>query len=128
MKTPSLRRLIVALAASAALGAASLADDQPPPVKFSIGRTEAHAGETAVLPVSVDTEVALSGLSMAIDFEESKLEFVNFVPPAAGVDTFGDSVVTIVFRNGDERAGNQSTEGWSTIRGRARAGVEGSSA
>ncbi len=86
------------------------------PVTFSLSRTAARPGEKATLVFSLKTEVALRSISVAMDFEESRvrvLEFRRAQSPFLGSDVLppGDVASTSV-NNADQVAGDQTREGW----------------
>jgi hypothetical protein len=106
----------IALWIAAALPAA---DD--PQASFSLSEAKARPGETAVLILSVNTSVALEAISIALDFDESKVRVLEVMRVELTNDgtvepsnSFGDLATTTV-NNADVLAGDQSSEGWIHI-------------
>jgi hypothetical protein len=100
-----------------AIGAVSRAEAQDAsPVTFSLSRVEARAGDVATLVLSVDASVPILTLSVAIDFDESKVRALAFrriaqvVPGQA--TTAPDDFTSADVSNTDQVLGNQASEGW----------------
>ncbi len=92
----------------------------PPKVVFSVDRAAAKPGGTATLTLSVESEAALRSISIALNFDESKVRAINFrrVPPPPVVEPVPidgaapADIASNTVSNENKEAGNQINEGW----------------
>jgi len=86
-----------------------------PDVALILSRSRARPGETVSLVLSVKTSVPIKSLSIALDFDESKVRVVEARRPAL-VDQAPvlapEELSSTSVNNSDEVAGNQLREGW----------------
>ncbi len=98
-------------------------DSTPPPVAFALSKTEAVPGSEALVLLSVATKVPLNGISMDIDFDETKLRLLGIrrVFPDAGTAGPPKSIVqtadyqALSFNNLDREEKDQLHEGWISV-------------
>ncbi len=105
-------------------GAPQVAGPDPAPavpkVVFSVDRVSAKPGGTAKLTLSVESEAKLRVISIALNFDESKVRAINFrrVPPPEDIDPVPiddpapADIASNTVSNENKDAGNQINEGW----------------
>jgi hypothetical protein len=116
--------LSAAVLIQAILSGQDPADDPvEPKVSFYLDQADARPGETALLTFSVETTEPLMEISIAIDFDESKVRVLEVAPLQNFVDGAPDleapaGIASTTVSNVDTDAGNQSTEGWLSVMAR----------
>ena len=89
-------------------------DGKPlPEVRFFLGGATGRPGETVTLEMGVLTNSRIRALSMAVDFDETRLRVLAVRKAERPTDA---EVSSINFDNRDEEVGDQSVEGWLYVR------------